>query len=64
MVDYNITEVYLTSNELTDLPDDICKYTNLEFLDCSDNQITSLDNLPHNLEELRCSYNQLTSQSR
>jgi len=44
---------------------DACVFCNLPqsltYLDCSKNQLTSLDNLPQGLTELRCSNNKLTS---
>jgi Leucine-rich repeat (LRR) protein len=62
MVDYNnITVLKISNKELTELPDDIDKYTNLEKLNCSYNKITSLDNLPPTLKELNCRVNQITS---
>ena len=57
MVDYSITELDISDEGLTELPDDIDKYTNLKFLECQFNNITSLDNLPQKLEVLNCSYN-------
>ena len=50
--DYTITELDLSYQDLTKLPDDICKYINLKKLYCRINQLTSLDNLPFNLEIL------------
>ena len=61
MVDYTITELDISVRNLTHLPDDIDKYTNLQDLKCCFNKITSLDNLPTNLQKLYCSKNQLTS---
>ena len=60
MTDYTITELDISYEELTKLPDDMDKYTNLKELECSDNQITSLDNLPSKLETLYCSNNKIT----
>ena len=61
MVDYSITELDISNKGLTKLPDDIDKYTNLKILNCSYNEITSLDNLPSTLVFLDCYDNQLTS---
>ena len=59
-MDYsNITELHLSNKGLTQLPD-LSIYTNLKVLNCSRNQITSLDNLPHTITKLHCSYNQIT----
>ena len=54
MADYRVTELYIHEQELEKLPDDIDKYNNLEKLDCSDNHLNSLGNLPPNLEVLSC----------
>ena len=61
MVDYSITQLDISKQYLTKLPDDIDKYANLKNLNCSWNELTSLDNLPHNLQELNCSENKLSS---
>ena len=61
MVNYTITELDISSKGLTQLPDDIDKYTNLQILCCNDNEISSLDNLPPNLQILYCNQNQFTS---
>ena len=59
-MDYsNITELYLSTKELTKLPDDINKYINLKKLNCFGNHITSLDNLPPGLIDLDCYVNPL-----
>ena len=59
MSDYTIIELDISSKRLTELPDDIDKYTNLKTLNCNNNKITSLDNLPLKLEVLYCNNNQL-----
>ena len=61
MPDYTITVLDISQHGLTELPDDIDKFTNLKTLNCGYNQITSLDNLPPNLKELYCYNNQITS---
>ena len=61
MTDYSITELDISNKDLTELPKDIAKYTNLKILNCSFNQITSLDNLPLRLEILYCWNNNITS---
>ena len=61
MVDYTITVLDISDRELTQLPDDIDKYTNLQELNCYCNQLTSLDNLPYNLKILHCGSNNLKS---
>ena len=61
MADYTVTELCIHEQELEKLPDDIDKYTNLKRLNCSYNELTSLDNLPQKLKNLDCSYNKLTS---
>ena len=51
-MDYsNITELDLSNKGLTKLPD-LSIYTNLKKLNCSSNNITSLDNLPPTIIEL------------
>ena len=49
----NITELDLSNKGLVELPD-LSKYTNLKNLNCSNNKITTLDNLPPGLKELDC----------
>ena len=61
MTDYSITELNISYQGLVNLPDDIDKYTNLKILDCSENKLTSLDNLPQTLKNLYCGYNEITS---
>ena len=61
MADYSVIELDISEKQLTHLPDDINKYTNLQKLDCRSNRLTSLDNLPLNLQTLNCSSNYLTS---
>jgi len=56
-----ITELNLSNKNLTVLPDDLSLYVNLQQLDCSKNQLTSLENLPPKLRVLFCYNNQLTS---
>ena len=55
-----ITELNLSNKGLTKLPD-LSIYPNLQTLDCSYNELTSLNNLPIGLQILNCSYNQLKS---
>jgi hypothetical protein len=64
--DWNrIENLNVSYNRLTFLPDLTLEALtgesgNLRVLDCSHNQITTLNSLPSTLEELNCSYNQLT----
>ena len=51
----------ISGKNLKSLPPELLKFTNLFELDCSNNQITSLDNLPPNLQRLDCSHNKITS---
>jgi Leucine-rich repeat (LRR) protein len=39
---------------------DFNRFTKLTKLNCNNNQITSLDNLPNSLIELKCGYNKIT----
>ena len=52
-------KLFLKNEYLTVLPD-LSNKTNILWLDCSDNYLTSLNNLPPNLETLYCSGNSLT----
>jgi hypothetical protein len=62
MTDYSITEINISRQGLTELPEDIHLYTQLTKIDCSYNQLITLpDNLPSSLIELDCSNNQLTT---
>jgi Leucine-rich repeat (LRR) protein len=56
----DITKLNLSGGKLIELPEWINKCVNLQILDCSDNQLTSLLNsLPTSLQKLDCSDNQL-----
>ena len=57
--DYTKTELNISFEKLNELPDDLHLYTNLQELDCRNNHLTQLDNLPQSLIELDCSYNKL-----
>ena len=59
MPDYTFTKLDICNKGLTQLPDDIHLYTNLQKLNCSYNKITQLDNLPQGLKELYCCDNPL-----
>ena len=54
----DVTEIDIKWKNLIMLPD-LSRFTYLQKLDCSHNQLTQLDNLPSSLIELNCSYNQL-----
>ena len=58
--DYTITELSVCISKLSNLPDDIIKYTNLKKLICDYNEITQCDNLPQTLEILECGNNYIT----
>lgn len=55
-----ITFMYISELELTDI-DGIKFFTDLSFLICNSNQLTSLPELPQNLISIECNQNQLTS---
>ena len=60
-IDYsNIIELDLSNKQLNALPD-LSKYTNLEILNCYNNNLTSLDNLPTTLKKLNCNHNNITN---
>jgi Leucine-rich repeat (LRR) protein len=61
MTNYSVTELDISNRGLTKLPDDIIKYNKLIKLDCWNNKLTSLDNLPPTLKILYCDNNKLTS---
>ena len=59
-IDYSqITELDLSNRELTELPD-LSMYVNLVTLNCSENNLTQLYNLPPNLKTLDCYWNKIT----
>ena len=55
----DITILNISRNGLKYLPD-LTRFKNLKKLNCPDNELTSLPNLPSTLEELNCSNNKLT----
>ena len=55
-----ITFMYISELELTDI-DGIKFFTDLNFLICNSNQLTSLPELPQSLISIECIQNQLTS---
>jgi Leucine-rich repeat (LRR) protein len=59
--DYTITILNIFSQGLTHLPEDISQYHNLRILQCQNNKLVSLENLPNTLQELYCGNNKLTS---
>ena len=56
----SITTLDISKKKLTELPSWVSEHKKLEILDCSDNNITQLDNLPPGLKHLNCRNNQLT----
>ena len=56
----DILTINISCKSFKSLPD-LTRYKNLEVLNCSNNQLTSLPTLPQSLEVLQCSNNQLTS---
>ena len=63
-IDYSsIIELDLSNKQLNELPD-LSKYTNLEILNCNNNNLTNLYNLPQSLKVLYCSENKLTDLTR
>jgi Leucine-rich repeat (LRR) protein len=60
-IDYcKIKRLYLNDRNLYKLPD-LSKYTNLELLDCSYNNLKSIDYLPVTLKYLYCNNNHIKS---
>jgi Leucine-rich repeat (LRR) protein len=56
----DILAINVSNKNIKSLPD-LSRFKNLKQLYCSDNELTSLPNLPQNLETLSCSDNKLTS---
>ena len=54
----NVGEISICNKNLSILPD-LSRFTYLQKLDCSDNQITQLDNLPSSLRFLGCYDNKM-----
>ena len=57
----SLTTLDISNKKLKELPSWVSECKKLEILDCSRNNISSLDNLPPGLKELDCSCNQITS---
>ena len=55
----SITTLDISYENLTELPSWVSECKNLEILDCSNNDITQIDNLPPTLKHLNCSVNQI-----
>ena len=55
-----ITQLDLSYKKLKELPD-LSEYTNLQYLDCSNNNLTELPELPQSIVILDCENNKLTS---
>lgn len=58
--DYSVEILEIDGQDLTELPSDLLQYTNLIILNCKNNRITDLVNLPPTLLELYCGYNEIT----
>ena len=54
----NIEMMYMSGKDIYELPD-ISRFKQLLFLDCSNNRLTRLPNLPENLMYLHCKDNPL-----
>lgn len=54
------TEIDIQSENISELPS-LINFKNLRVLNCSNNNLTSLPELPENLQELHCRNNKLTS---
>ncbi len=58
--DTNITKLDISNKNICGVLD-LKQFPYLQELNCCDNEITSLDNMPSSLIELYCSRNQITS---
>ncbi len=56
----DVTEINIKSKNIEGILD-FSKFTKLTKLDCVNNKIMSLNNLPNSLIELNCGYNNITS---
>ena len=56
----DINCIYLNNCNLTELPD-LSRFTNLKRLECINNKLTQLSNLPDTIEELLCYQNELVT---
>ena len=54
----NCTNINLSNKKLTNLPN-LCRFTKLTVLNCSNNQLQKLTNLPIKLTKLICDNNEL-----
>ena len=59
-LDDNITTIDLSCYNLSELPD-LTRFNKLKKLDCRDNEITKLNNLPISLQILICGENAITN---
>jgi len=57
-MNYEVEKLDLSYKNLTKLPD-LSLYKNLKNLNCSNNQISTLEGCPNSVINLDCSYNQL-----
>ncbi len=55
----DINKINIRYKDITFIPN-LSRFTCLEYLDCSNNKLTCLPNLPNSLIELSCCHNQLT----
>jgi hypothetical protein len=55
-----ITKINISNQGLRQLPD-LSEYTNLFYLNCSNNELTSLQGIPSSVKLLNCANNQITS---
>ena len=56
----NITEIYIGKCNLTVI-NNLSRFTKLKRLDCFENELTTLPELPDSLKELSCCDNRITS---
>jgi Leucine-rich repeat (LRR) protein len=57
-----LTWIYVKNNGLTMLPESLSRLSELDFLDCGENNLTELPDRPASLRTFRCNDNKLTGQ--
>lgn len=56
----DVISIDLTNKQLIELPD-LSRFVNLQYLDCSNNEIKRIDNLPETLVSFTCDFNEIST---